>query len=44
MLHGLKEILKLYKVKALKELSQNFIFDKELLSKTVAERGGVLTF
>lgn len=32
MLHGLKEILNLYNVKALKNLSQNFIFDQGLLS------------
>jgi dimethyladenosine transferase 1, mitochondrial len=32
MLHGLKEILNLYKVKAHKNLSQNFIFDQNLLS------------
>lgn len=32
MLYGLKEILKLYNVKALKNLSQNFIFDQNLLS------------
>ena len=36
MLHGLKEILKLYNVKALKNLSQNFIFDQNLLSNEKA--------
>lgn len=38
MLYGLKDILKLYNVKALKNLSQNFIFDQKLLSNICIDR------
>lgn len=44
MLYGLKEVLKLYNVKALKNLSQNFIFDKNLLSKKIDVLDGNLLF
>ena len=35
MLFALKDIFRIYRVNAIKNLSQNFIFDEKLLSKTI---------